>query len=44
MKNLITLFIGLVFLCFWPGYLRKKIAGNNLLFILYLLSVSFKIV
>lgn len=40
-KNIVfSLLTGFIFLFFWPGYLRSKIPGNNLLFI-FLLAVSF---
>ena len=40
-KNMVFPFLtGIIFLFFWPGYLRRKISGNNLLFI-FLLAVSF---
>ncbi|UCH92370.1 MAG: SpoIIE family protein phosphatase [Candidatus Aminicenantes bacterium] len=42
-KNLVgSLFIGFIFLSFWPGYLKRKIPTNKLLFIL-LIAFTFNL-
>lgn len=41
-KIVSSLFIGFIFLGFWPGYLKKKISANRFLFI-FLLALTFNL-